>query len=214
MRGSIADLRRWLDSRPELRTEEVSDEEVMDAIRRVPTHRAASTYMVFNGSLPTTAAPVKQPTGVAVRTMMQLKAGAGASLRIIEWGCSFDGSAAAQPGQIELFETTVAATMSTAYADVDIQRYGNGTGPAQGGTALLPIDTTGAATSGFATTAVTEGTVANYRGFDLQMLPPTGPYVKQFPLGREPDLVAGHFLRVRVTFNTTVNRWCYVIFEM
>lgn len=197
-----------------LRVNELLDDEVIDNIRCVPIHRAACTYMVYNSALATTAAPVKQPTGTAIRTMLQLKAGAGVSLRIIEWGCSFDGTTAATPGQIELFETTVAATMSTAYVDADIQRYGNGTGPSQGGTSLLPIDTTGTSTSGFATAAVTEGTVANYRGFDLQMLPPTGPYVKQFPLGREPEIVAGRFLRLRVTFVTSINMYSYIIFEV
>lgn len=174
---------------------------------------AAPVYMVYNSALATTAAPVKQPTGTAIRTMLQLKVGAGQSLRIVEWGCSFDGSAAATPGQIELFETTVAATMSTAYVNADVQRYNNGKGPQQGDTANTPIDVTSTSTSGFATAAVTEGTVANYRGFDTQLVAPTGQYVKQFPLGREPDLVAGNFLRVRMTFGTTVNCYCYVVLE-
>lgn len=170
------------------------------------------SYMIYNSSLATTAAPVKQPTGTSIRTMVQLKIGAGSAMRVVEWGCSFD-AASGSPGQVELFETTVAATMSTAYVNADIQRYDSGLGPQQGDTTNVPIDVTSTATSGFATAAVTEGTVANYRGFDLQLLPPTGPYVKQFPLGREPDLVAGHFLRCRMTFGTTVNAWIYLILE-
>jgi len=187
-------------------------EEVERAIRSVPVHRSALCYMAYNSSRATTAAPVKQPTGTAIRTMMQLNLGAGITARIIEWGCSFDGSAAATPGQVELFETSVAATMSTQFVDADIQSYNNANGPAQGGTANIPINT-GGGNSGFATAAVTEGTVANYRGFDLQMLPPTAPYVKQFPLGREPELKASNFLRIRVTFSASVNMYCYVIFE-
>jgi hypothetical protein len=191
-----------------------SDEEVHRAIHSVPTHQGATTYLIYNSSLATTAAPVKQPTGSAVRTMMLLKMGAGVYSRIIEWGCSFDGSAAATPGQVELFETTVAATMSTAFVNADIQRFGNANGPAQGDTANIPVDVTSTGTAGFATAAVTEGTVANYRGFDLQLIAPTNQYVKQWPLGREPDLKAGNFTRVRVTFGTTVNMYCYLIIEV
>lgn len=171
-----------------------------------------TSYIVYNSSLATTAAPVKQPTGSTIRTMTQLKAGAGQYLSIAEWGCSFDASAAAQPGQVELFETTVAATMSTAYVNADIQRFGNANGPQQGDTANLPIDVTGTATSGFATTAVTEGTVANYRCADLQLVPPTNPYLKQWPLGREFQVKAGNFLRSRMTFGATVNCYIYVVF--
>lgn len=187
-----------------------SDEEVIAAIKAVPVHRSLSQWLVYNSSLATTAAPVKQPTGTAIRTMMQLKQGAISGLRLCEWGCSFDGSAAATPGQVEVFETTAAATMSTAYVNADIQPYG---GNLKANASNAPIDVTGTATAGFATAAVTEGTVAGYRGFDLQMLPPTAPYVKQWPLGREPDWQAGNFVRVRVTFGTTVNMYAYIIFE-
>ncbi len=174
---------------------------------------SAPTFMVYNSAAATTAAPVKQPTGTAIRTMMALRSGVGCYLRVIEWGCSFDGSAAALPGEIELFETTVSATMSTAYLTADIQRFGNSNGPQQGDTALTPIDTTGTTTSGFATAAVTEGTVANYRGADLQLIAPTNQYVKQYPLGREFEIKAQNYLRCRMTFGTTINTYIYVLFE-
>lgn len=176
---------------------------------------AAKCYLVHNSAQVTTAAPVKQPTGAAVRTMMQLAPQSSPSnaIRVIEWGCSFDGSAAATPGQIELFSTTVAATMSTAYAAGDIQPYNDPNAPANtAGTGGVPLAlSTG--TSGFATAAVTEGTVANATMFDCQLIAPTGQYFKQFPLGREPEVKGGSFLRVRMTFGTTVNAYIYIIFE-
>src|SRR4051812_45659408 len=86
---------------------------------------APASYILFNSAAPTTAAPVKQPTGTAVRTMMQWRLATGVRAAITAWGCSFDASAAATPGQVELFENTAAATMSTAYAAADIQPYGN-----------------------------------------------------------------------------------------
>lgn len=175
---------------------------------------AAKTYIITNSAQPTTAAPVKQPTGTAIRTMMQLRPAIGYAPRIIEWGYSFDGSAAATPGQVELFETTVAATMSTAYAAGDIMPWNDPNAPANtAGATGVPFNLS-TTTSGFATAAVTEGTVANYRLFDLALEAPTNKYVHQFPLGREPHMSAQNYTRVRVTFGASVNMYIYIIVEL
>lgn len=176
---------------------------------------AAKTYIVYNAAMATTAAPVKQPTGTAIRTILQLKFATGVIGRIIEWGCSFDGSAAATPGQVELIETgAILATVSTAFAAADVQPYGDPNAPANtSGTSGVPLNL-GTSASGFATGSGTEGTIVASRMADLQMLPPTGPYVKQWPLGREFEVVPGNALRVRATFGATVNMSCYIIFEV
>ena len=177
---------------------------------------AAKTYFVQNSAVAGAAAAVKQPTGSVIRTMMQLAPATGVPIRVIEWGCSFDGSAAATPGQVELIDTlTVFATMSTAYGVNDIQPFGDPNAPANSsGSSGVPLNLS-TTTSGFATTSVTEGSVtgANRQG-DLQMIAPTNQYVKQFPLGREFEVPAGHALRIRATFGTTVNMYCYIIFEV
>jgi hypothetical protein len=143
--------------------------------------------------------------------MMQLKLGAGIQALIRAWGISFDASAAAAPGQVELFECTAAATMSTAYVNADIQPW-DPNAPANASN--FPIDVTSTATSGFATAAVTEGTVAGARTFDLQEIAPTNQYENWFPLGQEPILKAGNFTRVRVTFAATVNMYCWILLEV
>lgn len=178
---------------------------------------AAKTYLIHNSAQATTAAPVKQPTGATIRTMMQLAPAAGYPMRVVEWGCSFDGSAAATPGQVELFATTVAATaLSTAYVVGDIQPYGDPNSPANtAGTSGVPLNL-GTGLSGFSTAAVTEGTVANCRMFDVQMISGTNQFIHQFPLGREPELngkATVEFLRVRMTFGASVNAYAYVIVE-
>src|ERR1039458_6163613 len=86
---------------------------------------AAKTYIVTNSTVTTTAAPVKQPTGATIRTMLQVAPATGFPIRLVEWGCSFDASAAATPGQVEVFGTTVAATMSTAFAAGDVMPHGD-----------------------------------------------------------------------------------------
>ena len=167
-------------------------------------------YLLSNTTATSTAAPVKQPTGTAIRTMLQVKTGAGTMAKIVEWGCSFDGSAAATPGQVELFGCTGAATMSTALTNADIMPYDPNS---YVNASNFPFDLS-TTTSGFATAAVTEGTVANYRSFDPQMVMGTNQYVKQFPLGREPMLGSASFCRIRVTFGTTYNMYCYIVFEV
>jgi hypothetical protein len=164
-------------------------------------------YMVGNYARPTTAAPVKQPTGTAIRTMLQLAPSSTAGIAVVEWGISFDGSAAATPIQVELFNCTGAATMSTALAAADVTRFSDPLGTE---TAQLQYSTT---TSAFATAAVTEGTVANCNLWDLQLVAPTGQYVKQYPLGREPSAALSTFIRVRVTAAASVTAHIYLIIK-
>ena len=173
----------------------------------------AQTYVVYNSAMATTAAPVKQPTGTAIRTMMQLAP--NVPIKVTEWGCSFDGSAAATPGQVELVDTgTVFATMSTAYVVGDIQTFADSNAAANtAGAGGVPLGI-GSALSGFATAAVTEGSTTTTRNGDLQMIAPTVQYLKQFPLGREFYVPAGHALRVRVTFGASVNMYTYIQFEV
>lgn len=171
---------------------------------------ATKTYLVHNSAMVTTAAPVKQPTGTAIRTMMQLAPSADYGvMRIHEWGFSLDSYAIA--GEVELLDAgTVFATMSTAYAVADIQPHNDATAPANtSGSSGLPLNL-GTALSGFATASVTEGTITAAAMKDLQV-DPQGPYVKQWPLGLEPEVAGGHGMRVRMTFGTTVNAYIYAI---
>src|SRR5262249_1529208 len=144
-----------------------------------------------------------------IRTMLQIEAGSTNRMTIVEWGISFDGSAAATPIKCELFSTSVAATMSTATVAGDISNSAGFNDPNVEGSNITLGGTTH---TGFATPAVTEGTVANYSLFDLQFIAPTNQYWKQFPLGREPVVKVGtaKFLRIRVTAGASVNCYCYV----
>jgi hypothetical protein len=174
---------------------------------------AAPTYLVFNSAMATTAAPVAQPTGTAIRTMLQIRPAVGTIIRPIAWGVSFDAFAAAAPGVVELIETDVAATMSTAFGINDVQPYGNANAPANtaGATGVpLNLSTT---TSGFATAAVTEGTTTASRMADVQQIAPTNQYVFQWPLGREFEVIPQRYLRVRVTFAASVDMICWILFE-
>ncbi len=167
----------------------------------------AAIYRAYNGATAAlTAAVPPVATGATIKTLLQLSPKTGVDLKIKAWGISFDASAAATPGKVELIETDVAATV-TAYATGDILKKNNPGGPA----ADSALITLGTANSGF--TATAEGTITATRLFDYQLIAPTNQYVYQEVLGNECILQAGKFLRVRVTFGTTVNAVCFVEFE-
>lgn len=164
-------------------------------------------YKVTNGVRVGTAAQVQQPTGSgAIRTMLQIATLATQGLKVVEWGISFKGYDAAEPIIVEFFNCTGAATMSTALAATDISRMSDPLG-----TETIPLQY-GTALTGFATAAVTEGTVANAYMWDVQHIAPTSQYVKQWPLGREPSAALSTFIRIRTTAPAQVGCICYVDF--
>lgn len=163
-------------------------------------------YLLQNGAAGTTAAPVAVTTGTAIKTLLQFKPSATVIAKIVEWGISFDGSAAATPGKIELMESDVAATV-TAHATADITKYDSDA--LAGGDPTTNLIQVGTTSTGY--TASAEGTTTVSRMFDLQFIAGTNQYIKQFPLGREPVLQVAKFARVRVTFAAAVNAYCYMI---
>ena len=166
-------------------------------------------YLIANGASPTTAAQVVVTTGTSIKTLLQIKPGATTVLKIVEWGISFDGSAAATPIKVELLQTDVAATV-TAHVAAGIVKLDGG--------ALMAGDPStdhfevGTAATGY--TGSAEGSITASRMFDVQLIAPTNQYVKQFPLGREPIIEAAKFARIRVTAGAAVNAYAYMIIEV
>jgi hypothetical protein len=149
----------------------------------------------------TTAAPASVTTGTSIKTLLQIASPSTRILRVIEWGISFDGSAAATPIKCELIQTDVAATV-TAHTSTGVQPFNDPNAPAS----LVSLGTTA---TGY--TATAEGTITATRTFDLQLIAPTSQYVKMWPLDTEPQLPVSKFLRVRVTAPAAVNAYCYVV---
>lgn len=164
-------------------------------------------YLIANGPMPTTAAQAPVTTGTAIKTLLQIKP--FNLCRIVEWGISFDGFAAAAPIKCELLETgTVFATV-TASADADIAKLNAVSDQAVASVAGLTL---GTAATGYTSTA--EGTITAVRMLDVQLIAPTNQYVKQFPLGREPVISIGAAGRIRVTAAAAVNAYCYLVVEL
>ena len=128
--------------------------------------------------MPTTAAQAAVTTGVAIKTMLQLKP--FNQCKIAAWGVSFDGSSADTPIKCELLETGTVFGTVTASADADCVKQ-DGADQAVASVAGLTL---GTSATGY--TCTSEGSITTVKLFDTQFIAPTNQYVKQFPLGREP----------------------------
>lgn len=167
-------------------------------------------YLIPNGPMQTTASFAPVSTGTTIKTMLQVKPSSSIIAKIVEWGISFEGSAAATPGRVELIETNVAATV-TASATADITKLdGNAIAGGDPVTNLIPVGTT---STGY--TASAEGSITTIRNLaPPQFIAPTTQYQFQFPLGREPIIQVSLFARIRVLFGTAVNCYCYMVVEI
>lgn len=163
-------------------------------------------YRIYNGPMPTTAAQAVVTTGTAIKTLLQLKP--FNQIKIIAWGISFDGSAAATPIKCELLETGTVFGTVTASADADVVKLG-GTDQAVASVAGLTL---GTSATGY--TCTSEGSITTTREFDVQLVAPTNQYIYQFPLGQEPVLVIGNACRIRVTAGAAVNAYCWIEVEI
>lgn len=162
--------------------------------------------------MPTTAAQAAVTTGTSIKTLLQMKLNANATntAKVVEWGISFDGSAAATPIKCELLTTgTVKATI-TEFVAADIINL-DPNGPAVTDDNPFAFGAAGDE-SGYTGTA--EGSITATRMMDVQFIAPTNQYIKQFPLGREPQFAPSEFLRIRVTAGAAVNAYCYMIIEV
>lgn len=162
-----------------------------------------SRFQTFNGPSPTTAAQLPVTTGTSIKTLLQLAMPSAKKITIVEWGISFDGSTAATPIKCELIETDVAATV-TAHVAAGLVKLSDPNDDAS-------VLTLGTAATGY--TASAEGSITATRVLDAVLVAPTGFWIKQWPLGREPRGNASKFLRVRVTAAAAVNAICWISHE-
>lgn len=162
---------------------------------------SGTVFWAHNGAAPTTASAVKVTTGTAIKTLLQVATPSTVTIKVVAWGISFDGSAAATPIEVELIQTDVAATVTSF------------TPQAYNLSADAPASLCVGGTSATGYTASAEGTITATRYGDLQLISPTNQYVYQFPLGREFFVPVSKFLRVRVTAGAAVNAYTWIQWE-
>ena len=165
-------------------------------------------YLIANGPSPTTASQAVVTTGTALKTMLQVKPGPTQYIRLVEWGISFDGSAAATPIKVECLEQDAGATVTAHIAAGIVKLDALAIGAGDPTTDIIEVGTTA---TGY--TSSGENSPTTSRMFDVQLIAPTNQYVKQFPLGREPILKAGQFAKIRLIAGTAVNAYCYMVLE-
>lgn len=153
-------------------------------------------YKAYNGAVPTTLKQAAVSTGTALKTMIQLTAGAQDRITIVAWGADFFGAAAGVPGALELVAT--------------------GTVPGGVASTVTPIimrDGDGASSSGCAVLPSSEGTITTTRMYESRGVAPTGQYSWEFSLGREPIVPVSNVVRVRTHFPVAVDCVCWIMWE-
>lgn len=133
------------------------------------------------------------------KTALNVIAGANQPVSIVEWGVSFDGvTSSAVPATVELCQSTQAGAGTSAASVPAIVQVGGRVGSIQ-------------ATSGHNYTAEPTTLTVIEQLFVPQYM---GAYVKQYPLGLEPDtdLSSGTVkaLAIRVNTSATVNVLAYI----
>ncbi len=171
-----------------------------------------SLYRVQNSAMPTTAPATPVATSATLFTSLQIQPSANSPLWIVEWGVSFNGAALEAGFACELVDTGLVGATVTAYAAADVMGYdaaGQGNVNSAGATGV-PLNL-GTAHSGFTSSA--EGATTACFVHDSALVEPIGGYFKQFPLGAQPYVPAGNFLRIRIKGDGTLTHYSYIVFS-
>lgn len=163
-------------------------------------------YVAYNTAFSaTTGVQAGASYATGAKIAIQLDIPSTLLVTVVEYGVSFDGSAAATPAIVELVQASAASTCSTAHTTTTVQPIGDNS-------SLATKLNFGAATdTGYGNGSITSNTTE--KTFDRQYVAPTGQYVKQWPLGREPVCAGSKFLQLRVNTSATVNMIGYIMWE-
>jgi hypothetical protein len=164
----------------------------------------AGLFTAFN-TAPDATTGVLMPTSYAsgAKVAIQLAPASGSYLRIVEWGVSFNGTAAAAPAVCTLAQASAASTVTTAHSTSTILPVSD----------LAKVSTLqmGTSLSGYGNGAITTNTTE--RQFAAAQIGPMTQYEKQFPLGRDFVVLSGKFLQLRINTAATLSAIAYVVFE-
>lgn len=152
---------------------------------------AQQCYITWNAVTSDLTSPMTgtstSATSGTVKTILQLKA--GCNIRVKEWGYIITQTPTS-PLQVELVDTgSVGATVSAG----SISNYNYASGPSSQAT-------TGTSATGF--NASVEGNITSTRLLG-QTMDLSTYFKQQYPLGSEPSIESGNFLRLRATPSTS-----------
>jgi hypothetical protein len=168
------------------------------------------SYIVWNGAAPTTAAMVSTALANGIKTHLQLATPSDMPIQLVQWGYTMDIAPAAGIVSVELLQTDVAATMTSAHISSGIINY-----DPNGPSSRLTL---GASATGYNGNG-TEGSITATRVFDAQKIPVAAGstdlnYDWLWPYRAGPIIPVSKFLRVRTTaLATTPTIFTYIVFD-
>jgi hypothetical protein len=161
-------------------------------------------YVAYNCGIDATTgvmAGTSYTTGA--KCAIQLATPSTISVRVIEWGISFSGSAAGTPAVCTLAQASAATTSLTTHSTSTIMPTGDNP--------KASSLTMGAGATGYgAATIITNTTERQFAG---SLVGPTTQYEKQWPLGREPVVLPSKYLQLRINTAATLTAIAYIVFE-
>lgn len=166
-------------------------------------------YVAYNVGMETTVQTVNggQSLATGAKVTLQLGIPSGGQIEILEYGVSMDASAAATPAAVMLGSTATATTLGTAHSTTTVK-------PLLDPNAVASRLTMSTSTTAFGATIPASRTTL--RVADRQYVPPTGQYVKLWPLGLWPKFGAtgaAEYLQLILNTSATVNVLGYIVFN-
>lgn len=161
-------------------------------------------YVAYNCAIDATTGVMAGTSYTATaKCAIQLATPSTISVRVVEWGVSFSGTAAAAPSIVTLAQASAATTSLTAHSTSTVMPIGDN--------AKASSLTMGTGSTGYgAATIITNTTERQIAG---ALVAPTTQYEKQWPLGREPVILPSKYLQLRINTAATYTAIAYVVFE-
>lgn len=167
-----------------------------------------ATFIAYNSALSTgTGIQAGTSYTTGAKCALQLHIPDSGQIELVEWGVSFDGSAAATPALLEVASTDTSAGTLTAHSTTTVKNLLDPNGAAS-------RLTMAATSTGYGAIAITTNTTL--RMADRQYIAPTNQYVKQWPLGLYPKFGNGsteNYLQFRINTSATVNAIIYAVWN-
>lgn len=164
-------------------------------------------YIAHNmGFSTTTAVGAGTSYAAGAKCAIQLDVPTTLRVQILEWGVSFDATAASTgTANVELVQGTAASTMSTAHTTSTVMAVGTD----GAGTSRLNYGTT--ADTGYGNGAIT--TTTTELTFDKLYMNLTSAYCKMWPLGEQPMSDLDSFVQLRINTSATANAIAFIKFR-
>jgi hypothetical protein len=163
-----------------------------------------SLYVAYNCAIDSSTGVMAGTSySPGAKVAIQLATPSTISVRIVEWGVSFNGTAAGSPAVCTLAQASAASTGLTTHSTSTVLPVGDNPK-----TSSL---TMGTGSTGFGAVSIVTNTTE--RQFAGALVGPMSQYEKQFPLGRDYVVSPSKYCQLRINTATTLTAIAYIVFE-